>query len=281
MVSVRDLQKREPKDIVNNHLKQQASSPTTPRPTSLDSIIIAGQNPKKHPFSPPSAMGWWVIVGEAKPKVYTDNAAARRACTISTWEIESFSSLKEAAERRKELLKTQNSTKRPRNTTPVVSQRDFERMAGVVEDKDESGFGSWLNAQQMGSGSSHFDAKVEKTLQQKRQSDREWFEEFKRKEAARKERRKKPRKEDKGQREYHAPPPSRSKDSQWTTCLKTLEIDSVVNLKFSELKKKHRKLVLKHHPDKHEAKDQAEQTTLFRAIQEAYELIKETLFPRD
>jgi hypothetical protein len=32
------------------------------------------------------------------------------------------------------------------NTTSVVPQRDFESMAGVVQDEDESG--SWLNAQQ-------------------------------------------------------------------------------------------------------------------------------------
>ena len=121
---------------------------------------------------------------------------------------------------------------------------------------------------------------MEKTLQQNRQSDREWFEEFKREEAEwRRERRKMPRIEDKRKREYREPPPSRSKDNQWRTCLKTLEIDSVANLKFSYLKKKHRKLVLKH-PEKHEAKDQTEQTILVRAIQEADELVKETVFAR-
>ena len=68
-------------------------------------------------------------------------------------------------------------------------------MAGVVQDE------FWLlaNAQQTPSRSSNFDAKMEKTLQQKRQSDGEWFEEFKREEAEwRRERRKKPRKEGKG-----------------------------------------------------------------------------------
>ena len=51
-----------------------SSSPNQPvafRPTFLDSIRLSG-NPKKSSFSPASLMGWWVIVGEAKLKVYTD-----------------------------------------------------------------------------------------------------------------------------------------------------------------------------------------------------------------
>jgi hypothetical protein len=50
-------------------------------------------------------MGWWVIIGEANPKVYTDHAAVHRECTVSIWEFESFSSLKEADVQRRELLK--------------------------------------------------------------------------------------------------------------------------------------------------------------------------------
>ena len=54
----------------------------------------------------------------------------------------------------------------------------------------------------------------------------------------------------------------------------------MVNLKFSDLIK-HRKLALKHRPDKDEVKDQTKQTTLVREIQEADELVKETVFLRD
>ena len=166
---------------------------------------------------------------------------------------------------RKELLKMSTSPSIPlqcrRGTLKAWRERSKKRTS--------------LNAQQMGCES----WQMENTLQQKRQSDRDLFEEFKREEAEwRREPRKKPRKQDKGKREYRAPPPSRFKDTQWTTCLKN---DSVVNLKLSDLKKKHRQLVLKHHPNEHEAKDQTEQTALVRAIQEADELVKETVFARD
>ena len=36
--------------------------------------------------------------------------------------------------------------------------------------------------------------------------------------------------------------------------------------------------ISRHHPENHEAKDQTEQTTLVRPIQEADELVKETVF---
>lgn len=104
---------------------------------------------------------FYVVVGEANPKVYKTMSEARRACALAHWSIESFSTIKEAAARRKEVKgvgKQGLERKRQRSEqTPVLNRLEFENIAGKADQEDDTGFASWLHSQMVsGERARHF-----------------------------------------------------------------------------------------------------------------------------
>lgn len=246
---------------------------------------------------------YYVVAGEPKPKVYREASAARKACVLASWRVETFGTLEEAGARRKELLagEKKRGEKRGREggATEVVSQREFERMTGVKEEEDQEGLGRWLHGQ-MGQGGSGLHRPEE--ARRRREEDAAWFREYeerkKRKQDSRDRRqndREKKKKKKKTHWEHHTP--SSSLPPSLSAAFRTLKLEPQAT--WEQIKKSHKVsvlffsflapifssparqlLILAHHPDKHPESKREEQTALFREVQEAYEQLKAVFQPR-
>ena len=225
---------------------------------------------------------WFVVLGEAKPKVYTELSAARRACTSPLWEVKAFHSLAEASAARAKALGVGAATgdrKRARATTEVLSSAEFAERAGVAEEsrsKREEGFGKWLLAQQGGETSFFYDAD---RAREERQRLLDFLEERKRRRAEEKRRQQEER--EKRSRpsagSSQRAPPSPPRVSAVDAALKVLLLN-VVPSSLAELKSVRKKLILKYHPDKNPDDPEASQKTM--DVYNAFDLLSKR-FPEE
>ncbi len=243
---------------------------------------------------------FYVIEGELRPKVYSDLASARRACTSPLWTVHTFHSLAEAgAAREKFRAKSAPNAEKKRqrsSETQRMTQREFEDKAGVQEEEENAGFGRWLSGQQFGDAPQYYDPDKEREYR----AAKVWFEEYKKEKARKQEEKKRMAEEEtkngtkrqkqhqqqqqqqhqqQQQQKQQRPPfvATKTGTDKVRDALRCIGIDLAANLVTrSMLKAAKHKTYLETHPDKHEGASEEElkkKTIQFRDAVEALKFL--------